>query len=431
MLEICEASCGFERGKLKAPFGFKGKYITDYWHSSVRLEDDKGNVGCAPGMQSVVWSDANILEKLGQSGGNAAMYMITCHAVEMVKGKRFHNPVEMISEIFDALYERATKITGLPDLRKTFVLNALVPVDLAAWQLYAKQIGPADFDSFIPEKYKRTLSMRNKNLACIPLITYALTKKDILELVRKGAFLLKIKLGCDPNMDGDLDKMLQWDMQRISQIHEIVKDIETPYTDCGRPVYYFDANGRYDSRERLEKLITHMKEIGALERTVILEEPFPEKSGIDVHGIPVCIAADESAHGVEETKEMISLGYRAIALKPIAKTLSVSLEMAHYAYNAGVFCFCADLTVPPLLVDWNKNVAARLKPIPGIKMSVLEANGKQNYSNWDELKLYHPMAYETWIDDNNSIYTLNDTFYQTSGGILLDSSHYLAVSRDN
>ncbi|MBU4200845.1 MAG: hypothetical protein KKG09_09570 [Verrucomicrobia bacterium] len=40
----------------------------------------------------------------------------------------------------------------------------------------------------------------------------------------------------------------------------------------------------------------------------------------------VRIAADESAHSVQDAKTRIDMGYNAIALKPIAKTMSMSLR---------------------------------------------------------------------------------------------------------
>ena len=53
-----------------------------------------------------------------------------------------------------------------------------------------------------------------------------------------------------------------------------------------------------------------------LERIVVLEEPFAEENTCDVRGLPVMVAADESAHSPEDVKKRIALGYRAIALKP-------------------------------------------------------------------------------------------------------------------
>ena len=130
------------------------------------------------------------------------------------------------------------------------------------------------------------------------------------------------------------------------------------------------------------RLLDYADKIGALDRIMLLEEPFPEEYKIDVTDIPARLAADESAHSDKDALERIELGYGAIALKPIAKTMSMSLKIAEIAHKKGVPCFCADLTVNPVMVDWNKNVAARLAPLPGMKIGVLESNGHQNYSKW-------------------------------------------------
>lgn len=121
------------------------------------------------------------------------------------------------------------------------------------------------------------------------------------------------------------------------------------------------------------------------------------------------------------------MGYRAIALKPVAKTLSMSLKIARLAYERNIPCFCADLTVNPILVDWNKNVAARLAPLPGMKIGVLETNGHQNYKNWDLMKSYHSLAGAPWMETTRGLFHLDDDFYAASGGILEPSRHYLTV----
>ena len=90
------------------------------------------------------------------------------------------------------------------------------------------------------------------------------------------------------------------------------------------------------------------------------------------------------------------MGYKAIALKAIAKTLSMTMRMAQVAHEKGVPCFCADLTVNPLLLEWNKSVAARLAPFPGLALGLLETNGHQNYRNWAAMVGYHPCVGAPW-----------------------------------
>ena len=138
----------------------------------------------------------------------------------------------------------------------------------------------------------------------------------------------------------------------------------------------------------------------------------------------VTIAADESAHTVEDAAQRIEQGYKAIAVKAIAKTLSMTMRVTQLAYEKNIPCFCADLTVNPILVDWNKCVAARLEPFPNIGIGLQETNGHQYYKNWDKMLTYHPRANASWIHSRNGVYVTDKSFYDESGGIFHPSEHY-------
>ena len=155
-----------------------------------------------------------------------------------------------------------------------------------------------------------------------------------------------------------------------------------------------------------------------------IEEPFPEHAEIDVSDIPIRLAADESAHTDEDALIRIQMGYKAIALKAIAKTLSMTMKIANVAKQNGVPCFCADLTVNPILIDWNKSVAARLDPFPGLGTGLLETNGHQNYKKWAEMETYHPFSEAEWRKTKNGVFELDEDYYSKSGGVLTDSDHY-------
>jgi L-alanine-DL-glutamate epimerase-like enolase superfamily enzyme len=170
----------------------------------------------------------------------------------------------------------------------------------------------------------------------------------------------------------------------------------------------------------VRELLAHAGKIGALDRIILFEEPFPEEMKENVSGLPVRIAADESAHSVEDVEERIALGYGAIALKPIAKTLSMSLLMLKAARSHNIPCFCADLTVTPLLVEWNKNVAARLDPLPEMKIGAMETNGSQNYRNWKGMLARLAVAECPWVEAKNGVFNLDAEYYARSGGIFED-----------
>ena len=147
----------------------------------------------------------------------------------------------------------------------------------------------------------------------------------------------------------------------------------------------------------------------------------------DVSDLGVRIAADESAHSDKDAERRIQMGYGAIALKAIAKTLSMTLKIAKLAHAHNVPCFCADLTVPPVLVDWNKSVACRLAPLPGMKIGVLETNGHQNFKEWPTLQSYHPCHGADWMNVHDGVFRLDDDFYARSGGIFQVSEHYASL----
>lgn len=427
MIRITKTANNFEREPMRAPFGFKGGYLTEAWQTVALLESEAGRQGLGLGTQSVLWSDAQIFLKHSESAGNSLMYLMTAHALDAARGMSFNTPMDLLETLLPQVYKYGQKITGNRNLRLTFALNALVAVDNAAWQLYAKENDLAGFDAMIPEAIRPALTYRHKELASIPLMSYGVAMPEIVKAVDDGYFFLKVKIGSDPAKDGDQEKMLAWDKDRLSAIHAAVKDRQIPYTQDGHIPYYLDANGRYDSKERLLRLLDHAAKIGALERIMIVEEPFPEEYEADVRDIPARLAADESAHSDKDALERIEMGYGAIALKPIAKTLSMSLKIAKIAHDRQVPCFCADLTVGPILVDWNKNVAARLAPLPGMTIGILETNGHQNYRNWETMKTYHPCHPAPWMETVGGCFRLDDDFYARSGGILESSPHYAAL----
>jgi L-alanine-DL-glutamate epimerase-like enolase superfamily enzyme len=208
-------------------------------------------------------------------------------------------------------------------------------------------------------------------------MAYTIPISEIRQAAEQGYFFMKIKIG----QPGTQEEMLEKDKARLSEIHKAIGTMETPYTQNGKLPYYFDANGRYQKKEILLRLLDHARAIGAIDQIALIEKPFPEELEERVDDIGIRIAADESAHTDEDAKKRIDMGYQAIALKAIAKTMSMTMKIARVAHDNHIPCFCADLTVNPILVEWNKAVAARLAPFPGLGIGLLETNGRQNYKN--------------------------------------------------
>lgn len=401
------------REPLVKPFGFKGGFFTEKWVCQVKLESDSGNRSMGQGGLAVLWSDAAVFAEHSEVGGNILMTAMLEYALRLIKGESFETPVEMLDFLIEPVYEYGCRITGKSNLRRTFALNPLVALDNAAWLLYAKENDIDDFDEMIPEPYRLALGARHEKLASAPLITYKVSLGELHELINEGYFFLKIKIG----QPGDEQQMLRADMARLTEIHGAIANCRTPYTGNGKLLYYLDANGRYRNKDAMITLLDHAKTIGAFEQIVILEEPFDENLDIDVADLEVRVAGDESCHGAAEVKERMDMGYGAIALKPAGKTLSMSLKMAKSAYENGVPCYVADSACTPATVEWNKNIAARLAPLPGMKIGLLESNGPHFYKNWRDLISAQPYPDAVWVEAHNGVFELNENYYAKSGGI--------------
>ena len=423
-ITIAKADCLFEREPMVRPFGFKGGYLTEEWIVSSCLKSTAGKHGIGLGTQSCLWSDASVFAANSEAGGNAMMFAMTQHALKLITGRTFTSPVELNDWLWPQVWEYGKKVTDNARLRATFALNALVSVDNAAWVLFARENGLSSFDEMIPAAYRPALASHHAKCASIPLFSYKVPPAEIKNAVDSGYFFMKIKIG----QPGTQAEMLERDMARVSQIHAVLKDCRTPYTKTGKLPYYFDANGRYEKKETLLKFMDHLKKIGAYDQVAIIEEPFDEYADIDVNDIPLRLAADESAHTVKDALERIEMGYRAMALKPIAKTMSMKIAQA--AFEKGVPCFCADLTVCPVMVEWNKAVAARLPAFPGIgDLGLVETNGHQNFRNWETMRedLAFPNAH--WTRTEKGVFECDADYYAKSGGILAPLPRYEKLFR--
>jgi L-alanine-DL-glutamate epimerase-like enolase superfamily enzyme len=418
-IRIKQVDSNFEREPLN-PYRFKGSAITESWQVASRLESESGMHKMGLCTQGVLWSDARVFAAHSERVGNALMYAITDRALQIMKGNSFTNPVALLDDLLPEVYAYAKTITRQPDLRKTFALNALVSVDNAAWLLYAQENGLTRFDDMIPAKYRPGLSYRHEKVASIPSFSVGTTVDKIKAAADEGYFILKLKTGSA----GTQAEMLEKDILFLTAVHKAIGHYETPHTKSGKIPYYFDANGRYEQKETLLRFLDHARKIGALDQIAVIEEPFDERNESFVGDLGVRVAADESAHTVEDAAVRIQQGYSAIAVKAIAKTLSMTMKITQLAYEKGVPCFCADLTVNPILVDWNKNVAARLPPFPGMNLGLQETNGHQYYKNWDRLMTYHPKAGASWTQTQRGVYPTDASFYAESGGIFLPSAHY-------
>lgn len=420
-IRIQHTSSDYEREKLIRPFGLKGGSLTELWQSVARLTSASGYQSIGLGTQSVLYGDADLFAALPEYEANRLMYKLTVHSLELVRQTPFSSPPELLKNILPLALEQGRQFTRKQDLHPNFVLNALIPVDHAAWLIYAAEHELDTFEGMLPEEYRAVLSARHERIAIMFQVPYGMPVAEIQKAAKEGYFIIKIKLG----QAGSQAEMLQRDMDRLSEIHSALQNLHTEQTVDDKLLYTLDANGRYTQKESVQKLIDHTEKIGMREQVLLFEEPLHETNEANVGDLGVRMAADESLHDEQHALRRLELGYGAFVLKSIAKTLSLTLSIAKIAAENQVPCLCADLTVNPILLSWHQNLAARLPSFPGLEdVGIMETNGKENYLNWDRMLTYHPIPDAEWLKTHRGTFKLDDTFYQQSGGIFLPSSHY-------
>ena len=398
------------REPLIRPFGFKGACFTEKWIAHVTLGDDRGHRATSVGGLAVLWSDPAVFAAHTEVGGNLIMLALLEHALQLVRGRAWHTPIDLLTALFDPVHAFGCRITDRTDLRPTFTLNALVALDHAAWLLRAKREGIDSFDALIPEAYRPALGHRHAALARIPLVSYHVPLDEVVQLVDDGHYILKIKIGAP----GEADVMLAADKRRIAQIHDAVGARRAgPGNRAVR--YCLDANGRYPGKPLLRQLLEYADRIGMAERILVLEEPFAESCAETVGDLGVTVAADESLHDPQDVGRRIELGYGCLALKPAGKSLSMTLLMAAEAHRRGVPCFVADSACTPRMLDCNRQIAARLAPFPGLDTGLIESNGDQHYRRWQTLLDEHPCAGAPWLTVSDGLIPLGDHFYAHAG----------------
>ena len=424
-MKIVSSDLEIQREPFARPFAFKGSAFHEKWNLVVRLRSETDHESIGLGGLAVLWSDADVFSAHTEVGGNLLQSAILEHALQHVTGRDYLDPPTMLGDVLPTAFDYGRQITGRNDLRLTFVLIALVALDNAAWLLFAKENGITRFDDLIPEWAVPNLSYRQDHVATVPVVGYTLPMNELDAIISAGAYVLKIKIG----HPGDEQEMLEKDQAWLSQIHNLAKDRGTDRTESGHVLYYLDANGRYGEKASMAALLDHAETIGALDRVIIIEEPFDESIDVSVSDLPERCAADESVHTVEDVVQRAQQGYGAIAIKPAGKTMSLAFEMIRAANDAGLECFVADNACVPTLVEWNKNIAARLPRFPGLNGGLVESNGSENYATWDRLLSEYPTPNGSWLRPIEGAFLLDQSYYDQSGGIFETPNAYASLFR--
>jgi L-alanine-DL-glutamate epimerase-like enolase superfamily enzyme len=425
-IEVKDYRFNFRREPLAKPFQFKGSSFREKWTLVLGVESTRGARSTGIGGTAVLWSDPAVFSSLSEAGGNVIMAAMAEKGAQLTVGRPFQNPIELLETIIPQVHDFGIQLTGNRNLKKTFTLNSLVALDLALWKLMAREAGLADFGQMIPEEFRTALGHRLTRIARLPVVSYDCSMGELFRLAEEGHFFLKIKVG----QAGTTEEMIKKDQVRLEEIQRAFQGKKPPRAPGGEFLYYLDANGRYPDKASLMKLINYAERIGMLGQIALVEEPFPGEARQDVSDLPVRIAADESVEDEIQVIDRINLGYQAMAIKPAGKTLSMSLKMIRTAYARGVTCFVADNACVPLLVEWNKNIAARLDPFPGLEAGIMESNGEQNYRDWRKMILEHPLYGAGWIEPREGFFHLDEEFYRTSGGIFLEPGAYQNLITD-
>ena len=424
-MRIVRADLEIQRQPFARPFAFKGAAFHEKWNLIVRLIDEDGAEAVGVGGTAVLWSDPHVFSNQTEVGGNILMTALLEFALQQAVDREFPDPPALLEELVPHAHDYGKTVTRNRGLRLTFTLIALVALDNAAWMLYAKRNGIATFDGLIPGACRPFLADRQSRLGLAPAVGYGMSMDELRAILDTGVYVLKIKIG-QPGAEAD---MLRKDVEWLDRIHRVAARYETPMTDSGNVLYYLDANARYAKKESMARLLDHALRAGINERVVLIEEPFGDADEFDVGDLPARFAADESVQTVEDVAARADQGYGAIAIKPAGKTLSLAFRMARAAAEAGVPSFVADNGCIPLLVEWNKNVAARLPGFPGIRGGLIESNGPENYGNWADLIAAYPVPDAPWLTPRSGAFVLDEAYYRQSGGIFLDPVPYSGMFR--
>lgn len=412
-LKITDFEFDIVREPMRKPLGFKGAQISELWICRVTLSGGGGSQGAADGGFSVLWADDRVFLAHSEVGGNALMASVAEYGLQCARRIKFTTPMHLQDQILPDVHEYACAVTKRPDLNPAFTLNALVALDHAAWLLFAQENKMTSFDDFTLAASGKKLPVRHSKVGCIPLLSYHTSANEIVRLVEAGHYFLKINIGAR----GGPSEMLAADKERLALIHSLVGSRETPHTPDGKLRYYLDANGRYKSRAHVEELLAFAEKKGFLNQIVLFEEPFSQPRNETLAGLPVIFVADECLNSVKELAGLLAVGFRAVAVKPAGKGLSHTLRMINEALRLGAIPLVSDSSCTPAMLDWNKNVAARLPLLPGMKMGMMEMNGHQNHAHWARLLARHPAVSQPWMKPREGVFRMEKSFYAKGGGL--------------
>ena len=136
MIKINNSNCTYQIQPLTHPFGFKGAYSSCIWTVEVKLESHETKAS-GSSIQGVLWSDGSLYSSIKEQKANEYMFNITSYVCEKLIGMCFTHPEDLFDNIFQLAMDYAHSVLRIFP-RKTFILNALVPIDNAIRMLYSR-----------------------------------------------------------------------------------------------------------------------------------------------------------------------------------------------------------------------------------------------------------------------------------------------------
>src|SRR5262249_33774270 len=105
MVQIARTDLNFEREAMVAPWGFKGGFVSEAWHTIAKMESVSGQRGVGLGIQGILWSDAEVFARCSEAAGNCLMLLMTDHALQLAKESAFDSPMDLLDRLLPRTYE--------------------------------------------------------------------------------------------------------------------------------------------------------------------------------------------------------------------------------------------------------------------------------------------------------------------------------------
>jgi len=323
------------------PFVLSGGTITSFLQLFCEIETTDGVLGLGHSGISPVWSDkrpdVSFDDKERQSVELAGF------VAGRLAGRSFENPFEAF-DFMKAAADEFSAAIGLPRLSRYVCLS---PIDMAVWDAYARFRDQNVFECIageFPELGRFFGAPRDLEVAH----TIGVGEDPAVELkfaVKHGIRWFKLKL------KGNIED----DIRAIKKFFSVFSGIS--------PQVILDGNEGYSAND-LESLVSALSKEEFFTSVEYIEQPVSRSGGesVMVAGDTVPVFADEMVCDCGDLMVARRLGYRGIALKPTAKTLSETVRMLPLIEEIGFKVSIADLTnAAPLAYLFHCAFASRIE----------------------------------------------------------------------